>query len=193
MTQATKKINKVQFQAAALIALALLLFACGQAPAATAVAPTAAPVESAGEAWVTFTGPGYEIDLPASFAGDGTELPLDTTIYSSVDGYTNVSMTLLALGGSSLEDIAQATIDEYAVTAGYTFLEEQALMGEVASIRLTVLADETISGGAPIVVSQYLVAEGDNLWLLGFGTTESSFADWSDQFDLSALSLHFTD
>ncbi|MEX1247840.1 MAG: hypothetical protein WEA61_05115 [Anaerolineales bacterium] len=186
-----KSVSRATLIAALL--LAILLSACGQEPSQPHA--TAEPIRVE---WVTFTGEGFELDLPASFAESGsTEIALDVSIVTA-DGSTNMSVSRVqdpALNSWTLELAAEETVADYATREGWTFLEQVEMAGEsFDTIRLSVnVAPSTTGGTEAVTVFQYLIIDGDTLWALSYGTLESSVAGWVDLFDQSAISFHLVD
>lgn len=178
------------------LALALLLSACGaEAPAATTGPIYTGPADG----FVTVAGEGFQIDLPESFSADGTtQIAIGESVYSSLDGFTNVSINRLqdtSIEAETLASAADSVINEYEATEGYTFLRQETFTGvEFETLKLSVSADENVSGATEdIIVVQYLMKDGDTLWLITFGTTASSLASWEADFDASAKTFRIAD
>lgn len=180
-------------RAAGLLAL-LTLAACAQTPTVAATtAATAAP--SPGDDLVTFTGEGFELDLPESFAGSGNPvLTSGVGIYSSFDGFTNVSVIMLE-DAASLEALSLLSIGELESSPGLTVLEQKRLSGDgVDLIRITTRSDASLSPtGEANILCSYLVQAGDTFWVVTYGTTEASFENWKELFDQSAITFRLAD
>lgn len=160
--------------------------------------PTAAPTAHVvAQGFVTFSGDGFLMDLPESFADDGTTVTFDSPIYSNVDLITNVSVSRIqdsSITSETLDTLAESIAAEYA-NVGYVLEGESRVTGvQFQTLRMTVSADPSVSGAAEtIYVVQYLMLDGDIGWVITFGTQESTLDSWMADFDASAKTFRTTD
>ncbi len=163
------------------------------AQTATPFPPTAEPTAEPISGLVTFEGDGFTLDLPDSFAASGARtIVRDTPVYAS-DGFTN--MTVSSFPDSTdqtLDQLVEAIITQYGTLPGYTYLAQTRL--EHPRYEMAGLAVSADQEGMTelIIVVQYIVKENSIVWTLTYGTTESSFSNWQDLFDESALTFQIT-
>ena len=147
--------------------------------------PTAEPISGLS----TFEGDGFTLALPDSFAASGaTTIVLDTPVYAS-DGFTNMSVSSFPdSSDQTLDQLVESIIAQYGTLSGYTYLAQTRM--EHPSYEMAGLAVSAEQEGMTelIIVVQYIVKENGVVWLLTYGTTESSI-HWKELFDKSALTF----
>ncbi|MCL5428830.1 MAG: hypothetical protein M1347_03375 [Chloroflexi bacterium] len=148
--------------------------------------PTAEPISGLS----TFEGDGFTLALPDSFAASGaTTIVMDTPVYAS-DGFTNMSVSSFPdSSDQTLDQLVESIIAQYGTLPGYTYLAQTRM--EHPSYEMAGLAVSAEQEGMTelIIVVQYIVKENGVVWTLTYGTTESSFPNWQNLFDESALTF----
>lgn len=148
--------------------------------------PTAEPISGLS----TFEGDGFTLALPDSFAASGaTTIVMDTPVYAS-DGFTNMSVSSFPdSSDQTLDQLVESIIAQYGAIPGYTYLAQTRM--EHPSYEMAGLAVSVDQEGMTelIIVVQYIVKENGVVWTLTYGTTESSFPNWQNLFDESALTF----
>lgn len=173
--------SSLEFQVAALPA----------APTATpAPTPEPTPTVEPISGLSTFEGDGFTLALPDSFAASGARtIVRDMPVYAS-DGFTNMTVSSFPdLSDQTLDQFVESIIAQYGTLSGYTYLAQTRM--EHPSYEMAGLAVSAEQEGSTelIIVVQYIVKENDVVWTLTYGTTESSFPNWQNLFDQSALTF----
>ena len=159
------------------------------APTAT-LPPTPEPTAEPISGQVTFQGDGFTLALPESFAASGaTTIVMNVPVYAS-DGFTNMAVSSFPDSSAmTLDQVAESTIQQYGTLPGYTFLAQTRM--DHPSYEMAGLAVSAEQEGMTelIIVVQYIVKQNGVVWVLTYGTTESSFQNWANLFDESALTF----
>ena len=156
-----------------------------------APAPTAEPTAEPISGLVTFEGDGFTLSLPDSFAASGgaRTIGLDNPVYAS-DGFTNMSVSSFPDStAQTIDQLVESIIAQYGTLSGYTFLAQTRMDHPNYEMAGLAVSAEQAGMTELIIVVQYVVKENGVVWLLTYGTTESSFQNWADLFDESALTF----
>lgn len=176
-----------------ILALLFLFFTSCAAPT---LEPTVTPTSQPG--FQRFEGESFDIRLPESFA---TEARRDLFLeegenVTASDGFTNLSINRdndEDYLGQTLGDVTEEAMAALGRTPGLVLVDRFDFLAPDAEMaRLIARADETVTGlDQTIVIVQYIIKDGATLWVISFGTRESSLEEWLELFDTSAQSFSF--